>query len=213
MAKSNPFRFSTKYQDDESELLYYGYRFYNASTGRWLSRDPKGEKGGRNLLAFCRNNPMNKADPIGLEEGTWVLTGQSSASFDGRTHDFLRYTFSELTTESVFHGQQDVVIITRQQLRDGCSCVTTDTHLVATLHSTITFQWMLSRHYVDGGLKDETLSRDVLSRRNFYRRVKSYEVDAVIRLGASAQDCPNRILFERPAPYFPGYEEEESIFE
>jgi hypothetical protein len=32
MAKANPFRFSTKYQDDESDLLYYGYRYYNAST-------------------------------------------------------------------------------------------------------------------------------------------------------------------------------------
>ena len=47
-ATSNPFRFSTKYQDDESELLYYGYRFYNAATGRWLSRDPIQERGGRN---------------------------------------------------------------------------------------------------------------------------------------------------------------------
>ena len=26
MAKANPFRFSTKYQDDETDLLYYGYR-------------------------------------------------------------------------------------------------------------------------------------------------------------------------------------------
>ena len=26
MAKNNPFRFSTKYDDDESDLLYYGYR-------------------------------------------------------------------------------------------------------------------------------------------------------------------------------------------
>jgi RHS repeat-associated protein len=40
MAKANPFRFSTKYQDDESDLLYYGYRYYKASTGTWLSRDP-----------------------------------------------------------------------------------------------------------------------------------------------------------------------------
>ena len=39
MAKSNPFRFSTKYQDDETDLLYYGYRYYNPSTGRWQSRD------------------------------------------------------------------------------------------------------------------------------------------------------------------------------
>jgi RHS repeat-associated protein len=40
MAKLNPFRFSTKYQDDETDLVMYPYRPYNASTGRWLSRDP-----------------------------------------------------------------------------------------------------------------------------------------------------------------------------
>ncbi len=44
MAKANPFRFSTKYQDDESDLLYYGLRYYNPSTGRWNSRDPLGDR-------------------------------------------------------------------------------------------------------------------------------------------------------------------------
>ena len=38
MAKANPFRFSTKYQDDETDLLYYGRRYLNTSTGRWLTR-------------------------------------------------------------------------------------------------------------------------------------------------------------------------------
>ena len=41
----NPFRFSTKYQDNETGLLYYGYRYYNADMGRWISRDPLGEPG------------------------------------------------------------------------------------------------------------------------------------------------------------------------
>jgi RHS repeat-associated protein len=45
MAKANPFRFSTKYQDEETDLLYYGYRYYNASTGRWITRDPLTEAG------------------------------------------------------------------------------------------------------------------------------------------------------------------------
>jgi hypothetical protein len=27
LAKANPFRFSTKHQDDESDLLYYGDRY------------------------------------------------------------------------------------------------------------------------------------------------------------------------------------------
>ena len=49
MAFTNPFRFSTKYQDDETGLLYYGYRYYNPSAGRWPSRDPIGERGGLNL--------------------------------------------------------------------------------------------------------------------------------------------------------------------
>ena len=65
MAKANPFRFSTKYQDDETDLLYYGYRYYNASTGRWLSRDPLDERGGKNLLSFVANNPVSYIDRLG----------------------------------------------------------------------------------------------------------------------------------------------------
>jgi len=52
MAKANPFRFSTKYQDDETKLCYYGHRYYDPNGGRWLGRDPVQEKGGRNLYSF-----------------------------------------------------------------------------------------------------------------------------------------------------------------
>ena len=34
MARNNPFRFSTKYVDDESDLLYHAYRYYKPSL-RW----------------------------------------------------------------------------------------------------------------------------------------------------------------------------------
>jgi len=66
LARNNPFRFSTKYQDDESDLLYYGYRYYNASTGRWPNRDPLQEKGGLNLYGFIGNNPINNFDGLGM---------------------------------------------------------------------------------------------------------------------------------------------------
>jgi RHS repeat-associated protein len=78
MAKLNPFRFSTKYQDDETDLLYYGYRYYNPSTGRWLSRDPAEnlpadlagnrpeDQGGPNLYEFARNNALTVFDYLGL---------------------------------------------------------------------------------------------------------------------------------------------------
>jgi RHS repeat-associated protein len=75
MAKLNPFRFSTKYQDDETDLVYYGYRYYNASTGRWLSRDPIEELGGMNLYGFLHSDPQNKVDLYGLTDvsGMWEI--------------------------------------------------------------------------------------------------------------------------------------------
>ena len=66
MAKLNPFRFSTKYQDDETDLVYYGYRYLK--DGRWLSRDPIGERGGKNLYACVRNNPITIYDLRGLDD-------------------------------------------------------------------------------------------------------------------------------------------------
>ena len=54
-ADANPFRFSTKYHDAETGLVYYGYRYYSPRLGRWLNRDPDGEHGGRNLYAFTIN--------------------------------------------------------------------------------------------------------------------------------------------------------------
>jgi RHS repeat-associated protein len=65
MAKADPFRFSTKFQDDETELLYYGYRYHSASTGRWLSRDPIHETGGVNLYGFAHNNGVTYYDVLG----------------------------------------------------------------------------------------------------------------------------------------------------
>ncbi len=61
----NPFRFSTKYCDDESGYLNYGFRFYSPETGRWLNRDPIGEEGGLNLYGFVGNDGMNGWDFLG----------------------------------------------------------------------------------------------------------------------------------------------------
>jgi len=66
MAKVNPFRFSTKYEDDETSLSYYGYRYYDAGAACWLSRDPSEECGGLNLNGFCENDPLTGIDPDGL---------------------------------------------------------------------------------------------------------------------------------------------------
>lgn len=62
------FGFSTKYRDKETGMFYYGFRYYNPSTGRWLSRDPIEEEGGVNLYAMVNNDPVNSWDYLGLKE-------------------------------------------------------------------------------------------------------------------------------------------------
>ena len=68
VATQMPFRFSTKYQDAETGLLYYGFRYYDPNTGRWLSRDPIGEQGGVNLYGMVGNDAVNRFDFLGLAD-------------------------------------------------------------------------------------------------------------------------------------------------
>ena len=39
---------------------YYGYRYYSTDLGRWINRDPAGEKGGENLYILVKNNVANE---------------------------------------------------------------------------------------------------------------------------------------------------------
>ena len=65
-AALNPFRFSTKRVDPTTDLLLYEYRPYRPTLGRWLSRDPIVERGGRNCCAFVQNRPTTLVDVYGL---------------------------------------------------------------------------------------------------------------------------------------------------
>jgi RHS repeat-associated protein len=92
VATQMPFRFSTKYHDTETGLYYYGYRYYDPNTGRWLSRDPIGEQGGVNLYGMVGNDPINLWDLLGLEveirSPTWMrvaIPGQVAWD-DAQTH-------------------------------------------------------------------------------------------------------------------------------
>jgi RHS repeat-associated protein len=77
IAKINPFLFSSKYYDWETELSAYPVRPYSPRWGRWLSRDPIGEEGGLNRYAFVANSPIDDFDPFGL---TGTLADTSAAS-------------------------------------------------------------------------------------------------------------------------------------
>jgi RHS repeat-associated protein len=67
LSQTNTVRFSSKMQDPESGWSYYGYRYYNPSGGRWVSRDPIEEKGGLNVYGFVKNGPIGGIDSVGLK--------------------------------------------------------------------------------------------------------------------------------------------------
>ena len=94
IAADNPFRFSTKYTDTETGLVYYGFRYYSPSLGRFLNRDPIGEEGGTNLYAFVENDPVNGWDYLGLDDELICDPADYSAGFcddDGpRKRGFLK---------------------------------------------------------------------------------------------------------------------------
>ena len=67
----NPYRYvagSGYYTDDESGLMLLTLRYYDATLGRFITRDPASV--GPNLYAYVSNNPLKYVDPTGLREMT-----------------------------------------------------------------------------------------------------------------------------------------------
>ena len=70
---TNNFRFPGQYYDAETGLHYNYHRYYDPSTGRYLTPDPIGLRGGINLFAYVANDPVNSKDITGLIKiyGQW----------------------------------------------------------------------------------------------------------------------------------------------
>jgi len=72
---AQPWRLPGQYADDAFGLgLYYNrFRYYDPVIGRYISRDPVGVAGGLNLYCYVGNDPINRADPLGLWWKTALL--------------------------------------------------------------------------------------------------------------------------------------------
>ena len=85
-------QFTGQERDEESDLDYFGARYFGATLGRFLSADP-GNAGARttnpqswNGYAYVGNNPLAFIDPLGL---FWIRSGDGSINWtdDDCTHD------------------------------------------------------------------------------------------------------------------------------
>ncbi len=66
-----PIRFQGQHNDPETGLYYNRHRYYDPHSGRYISQDPIGFKGGLNLHQYTPN-PIQRIDPLGLDWGAFV---------------------------------------------------------------------------------------------------------------------------------------------
>ena len=64
-AIGNPWRFASKRADVETGISYFGQRYYDPITGRFISADPTGFADGPNRYAYVGNRPLILIDPDG----------------------------------------------------------------------------------------------------------------------------------------------------
>ncbi|WP_419686033.1 RHS repeat-associated core domain-containing protein [Burkholderia theae] len=79
IAPRNPLRFQGQQVDEETGLAYNRYRYYDPSTGRFVSKDPIGLAGGMNVYAYAPS-PVQWIDPLGLAKTTCDLYAFGNAS-------------------------------------------------------------------------------------------------------------------------------------
>ncbi len=71
-----PFGFAGGLYDSDTKLTRFGYRGYDAYTGKWTAKDPIGFQGGdSNLYGYVLGDPVNFVDPTGLNRLTNFTAG------------------------------------------------------------------------------------------------------------------------------------------
>jgi RHS repeat-associated protein len=104
----DPFAFGAQwgYYTDQATISDTGmllctWRYYDPTTGRFLTRDPIGYAGGLNLYAFAGNNPVSFADPSGTNP---LLCGAIGAGIGAIIGGGVAYVHHQHVLKAVVRG-------------------------------------------------------------------------------------------------------------
>lgn len=64
---TNPFQFTGREFDTETNLYFYRARYYDQSTGRFINEDTQRFRAGLDFYSYVLDNPVDNTDPYGLE--------------------------------------------------------------------------------------------------------------------------------------------------
>ena len=102
MVDMNPIRYRGYYYDAETKLYYLHSRYYDPVVGRFLNADAYASTGqgilGRNMFAYCNNEPVNKTDFTGNDPGDLFDT------MDEAARDFAFYINETSINEDCEYG-------------------------------------------------------------------------------------------------------------
>jgi RHS repeat-associated protein len=93
---TNPFQYTGREFDPETNLYYYRNRSYDVSSGRFNSEDPLRFSAGVNFYRYVKNSPVDFVDPFGLKVQKCCRTPQINwwANFliklTGQKHCFIK---------------------------------------------------------------------------------------------------------------------------
>jgi RHS repeat-associated protein len=84
----NPFQYTAHESDPETGLYYYRARYYDQSTGRFISEDPLSFDTGFNFYRYGNNDPVIAVDPWGLSTLVFDRATGTLSAFD-KDNNFL----------------------------------------------------------------------------------------------------------------------------
>jgi len=179
-------RYSGK-ERDATGMYYYGYRYYQPWSGRWMSTDPAGIIDGLNLYQMVRNNPISNNDEYGLS----ITIGKKKYKTDTALKDLKKSQLYQTLSESYATEKIDKLI---SHYNNGDEVFLSDSHfsdlLMYDIHSDI----------VNDVLDDNQLAQsNYLTKSGWQRRLKGKVSSNDYALTQRSQAFWKSYKFAKPA--------------